>query len=1135
MLQLQRASAGSGKTYTLAKKYIWYLITVRRPDGSYRLRTQPEIADSLPRILAITFTNKATNEMKQRIIEKLADLSRAASVAQLSQEEIEKINYLQEFVKALGVPAEEIGRACEIALSYILNEYSGFKISTIDSFFQSVLRTFTYESNLSESYQVEINNDYLSVAAVDSVLNELDDRKGNGVAAYWLGILMRDESRKGSKNWNVFQRSGRRESIYSRLISLIKRLETEDFKKIRGELEDYFEKGTQENDNLSSPAGSKPGVSGIDDPLIRAWKTALKTVVTPAAKALARAKEQAAKLNGLFEINHLDISEVGIRYLDSHIRKISGMTLDSIENFSIPDMEKHGSVIKKTGKKKNPVVECPDEEEMFEVACGMYDAYSFFKSQEWNHWKAYSTQIPYVGLIGEIHRMMKTYLDEANSIQLGETGSILRRIIGDDDAPFIYERLGSRLDNFLIDEFQDTSRLQWDNLFPLIHESDSRGGDNLIIGDAKQSIYRFRNAEPSLITKEVPEAFPNRINAGMSKEENTNWRSDRTVVEFNNRLFHTLAEKMSLLSYGYIDFSDLYSNVVQYAAHQERKGYVEVDFVDSPETALSRVGPLISELISRGYRQNEIAILVHTNERAKEVIDYLVTYNLSLSTGAPKVEFISDESLLISSSEAVSIIISVLEKLTSGSLGKENGDDEVRRNFSFFSLRHPELSPAEQYALFKEEGSPVEEITGMLGRMQAVALPALIEAITERFVPSEMRRTQAVFIAGLQDLVLEYCEGNSADIISFLDWWRKKGIRVSITSPEGTDAIQIMTIHKSKGLEFKCVIIPFDDSSLVPDRKSEWKWVRPDSFFEGLGFPPFIPVVTTSSLENTIHSEVYREYFDHFTMDQLNSFYVAFTRAVSELYIFTGIHKKKGKTIGAFLNEVFTDYEGLSLLPENLVRWDDDHECLKIGEKPDVIRKSGDSGRDSDVANVITDYYVDSSPELLQFVEGDDDASTTLLPDAEDTDPRSEGNLLHGILSGVETKEDIAKAVLKYKISGRITSSQAKEWEKLLSDAVSLPETKDWFKKGWRVLNERDFIFPGEKNRRPDRVIIAPDRSHAIIIDYKFGEIPDDNRHIKQVNKYIMGFREISHIHDVRGFVWYVRKGKIFGCFATND
>ncbi len=1164
MLQLQRASAGSGKTYTLAKKFIQYLIAVK-DGGKWRLRKPREITDGLPRILAITFTNKATNEMKQRIVEKLADLARADGSEPLSAAETAKIAYLNDFTKEFNTTTTAVGRTAREALSILLNDYSDFKVSTIDSFFQTILRTFAYESNLNDSYQVEIDSDFLAAAAVDSTIDDIyNNPEQNPRASFWMGEMIKEQADAGSTAWNVFQKNTRDDSIYSRLKKAIMRLEDENFKEIRDRLDDYF----------NTDDGS--------DPLIKAFTLCREKIETPMRDALEQAKENASLLRRQFAECGLDVASDGNSRLAGHLEKLGNIRYNQTAKTRPFAPLKIGPKVSILAKG----VSHPRLDELTATATALYEGYSTWlemrESAPWKHWAVYSPLIPLLGLLGEARIKIRNLLENNNSIQLGETNAMLRSIIGDDDAPFVYERIGTRINHYLIDEFQDTSRLQWDNMVALLRESESRGEDNLIIGDAKQSIYRFRNADPSLISTSVPEAFPSHVAKGMDRADNTNWRSDRTVVEFNNHFFHCLVGELLETSQGTIDFADLYGNVVQYASHRERKGYVEVDFLSVPsedeesseETtsvsgkaskkeskeeilkrdAMRRIGPLVSSLIKRGYAQRDIAFLVKTNKMGKEVISALIDYNNSLPPAEPKIEFISEESLLISSSEAVGIIVSVFETMVRatdrhGSAERNESGvkakwTDIRCNFNFYALRHPELSPSMQVKGFLEEDSPEDSINAMLAGMQTVALPALVEAITENFVPRKLRETQAVFIAAFQDLVLDYCDSYAADISSFLEWWQTKGVAVSISSPEGTDAVQVMTIHKSKGLEFKCVIMPYANLSFVPSpMKSEWKWVETAKCLKDCGLPPFLPVSTTSALVGTEHEEVWTRYFDLNMMDNLNSAYVAFTRAVDELYVLTERPgKATSKNIGWALEKIFSNgycpplpasaSDSDCMLPSSLVAWNEGHDRLTIGTQPDAGKREETEESTASGICLIEEYGVDSSPAILQYVEGDDESDASILPEAEDSDPRSEGSLLHAVMERVDIPSDLHGAITALRMRGLVDRERAKDWEAMLSEAISGSDVAEWFSGKWRVVNERSILMPKKAICRPDRILVSPDRSKAVVVDYKFGAEPEGKAHVRQVGKYMEAVGQALGIKDVEGYVWYVRTGKIVKSFV---
>lgn len=1189
MLQLQRASAGSGKTFTLAKKFIWFLLTIKdNTTGSFRLRTEPEIADGISRILAITFTNKATAEMKQRIIDKLAALADTAG-KDLTPDAIGATDYLDEFAAALGVPHNEIGRVSGIALSAILNQYSDFNVSTIDSFFQTVLRTFAYESNLNDSYQVEIDSEYIAAAAIDSTLDEVNTtNSGKSHSSFWINLLMSDASDKKGAVWNVFQKNSAKGTIYANLRNSLKKMENEEFKEIRGFLDNYVD-----TENGSGR-------------LIEVYRKIRNDISAELKGAYDRMNTLASDFERLLAANRLSAKEHCVRYLDSHLAKIHNFT---------PDVEPSERELFKPAKiEDKPVLKkgvCCDAEPMLTaVAREMYAAYEewreIFLSPVHRLWKIYSATLPYLGLLLEARSKIASFLDSNNIIQLGETNSMLNRIIGDSDAPFIYERLGSSINHYLIDEFQDTSRLQWENLRKLLGESDSRGEDNLIIGDAKQSIYRFRNADPSLITDSVPEEFAGSVHVcGMSKEDNTNWRSQRRIVEFNNYFFRALTRQLCgiqnqiyegadpLTIENRIDFGNLYSNVVQYPKKQEDSGYVEIHFFEkgnaegegqSPE-ALAELGPLISSLISRGYRQKDIALLVDTKSLGNDVIEAIIAYNSTLNGDTPRIEFISEDSLLISSSEAVAVIVATLEKITDGNAPKVRNQktqpedsansaekiywNDIKCDFSFFAHRHPEMSPAMQITEFVKEKKPIDAIREMLREMQAVTLPSLVESIVENFVPEDLRRSQAVFIAGFQDLVLDYCERYPSDIVSFLEWWKSRGAYLSISSPEGTDAVSIMTIHKSKGLEFKCVILPFEAKGMTPPpMKKEWRWVRPSQLYSCYDLPDFIPVETTSGLIDTEYADLYRKYCDMYMMDRLNSLYVAFTRAKCELYIFTKQTDSESKneshsSSAWFISEICSDMEShlpedmTDIIPPGLMHYDEDECVITFGRKTDPDPEEGRNEQpkheNTDISfqetRVVEEYGVNSCPAILHCLEGTPSSaadsaadilqseledSATVSPEAADTDPRSEGNLLHAIMEKVRVASDLHMAVLDMKMRGAITSAQAAEWEPMLRTAIEAPETKEWFSEKWRILNERDIIFNDSRNKRPDRLLLSSDGKEAVIIDYKFGETPqDDNdklltRYLKQVKSYAFAVRKSTGINRISAYVWFVHTGKIF-------
>lgn len=944
MLTLQRASAGSGKTYTLAQIFIQNLIAYKTEEGKWRLRNERQIEDALQHILAITFTNKATNEMKQRIVNNLALLSKADGMTVPSKDFIDDIPYLQLFHETIGASYSDIGKASKIALRTILNNYSYFKISTIDSFFQEILRTFVYEANLNDSYQLEINSDFVTEAALDAALYELDTHPENmGNAIFWLNTLMKGMART-QRGWNIFSKSGNSDSLYHIIKKTLGNLEDENYKKIKDELDTFF-----------ADPDSRHQLKQAYLDLIEAERNEVKELLDD-IKSQIDVIDATIETNGIIRDKHINNNV--LKHFEKFRALVGEMDYEGkkIKDFKYGDYLEGKSIFKAAVKKIDTTALDLEAQKFYRLIHRWFnpekDSYRIAR-------RIYGELMPYMGLILEIKNFISKILESNNLIQISETSFILKKIIGEDDAPFVYERLGNRIDNYLIDEFQDTSQMQWDIISPLLTEGLAKGKDSLIIGDPKQSIYRFRNANHKLITRTVPATFPLHEAKGESVADNTNWRSHTNIVKFNNYFFRNLAHEIGLLSKEIgadPDFSGLYFNVVQYPSNQNGLGYVEVMFL-SEETdemypqnlwlseedienidldddgsfpsdkwtfetsALNHLAPLVAELLKRGYRGKDIGILVSKNSQGKSIVESFLAYNETRKDDELKINFISEESLLVSSSPVVSIIINVFEKLThpqpvesSGSINNGNESKgkapvkwrDIKVNYELYSLKHPEMTPTERIISFLDSPDNQNSLENLLSDSSIPTLTSIVENIIKNFTDDEMREAEALFISSFQDLVNEYSSGHPNDIASFLEWWYSRGSKASVSCPSFVDAVQIMTIHKSKGLEFKCVIVPFAKESFKANaKKEEWRWVKPLQL-EDVALPPYIPVKTSRSLVDSPHADIYLEFFNQYATDILNTYYVAFTRAKNELYIFAN-RKASSQNMSGYLDAVLTN------------------------------------------------------------------------------------------------------------------------------------------------------------------------------------------------------------------------------------
>lgn len=927
-LNLQRASAGSGKTYALARAYIKMLISEVDSSGRRRLRPDAAMPDAVRRILAITFTNKATAEMKSRIVARMADLAAAGPQLHDAGPEqraviIKNVTYLGELAEQTGATLEQVSHACDVALRAMLDDYSGFQVSTIDSFFQSVLRTFAYEVDLNDAFELELDSDMLTDTGIDLTMESLSEGTADSSTEKWLRQLSSKAADNG-KRWNPSTPTSSKDSIRNSIFKIVKQMESEHFKGKRHLFDRWF------IDN--------PDYAAVVDKCRDECETAPRL-------ALEQAKTMAKALERAFDDAGLDLYADGASYMVSHCNAIlrSHDHMSFISNKYENTRDKiDADPLKTLASKVQKGKGAAAAADLREAAMAMYGALEQWKesldSEKVRLWSIYKPTIEFPALMHNVRMKVQQFLSDNNIVELSDTNTLLNRIIGDDDAPFIYERLGSRLEHYLIDEFQDTSKMQWENLYPLVNESEAGNFDNLIIGDAKQSIYRFRNADPSLITERVPAEFSGRIElTGHKRADNSNHRSLERVVRFNNLFFSRAAYVLNEVnSKSGIDttkhsLTDLYSNVVQYPARMEKdfaagKGYVELNFINSDgadtdnadgaeATAdqYSHVGPLIDSLLDRGYRQKDIGILVERNEEGSAVIEHLLQYGRRADR-RHDIRFVSDESLRLSLARSVRVIISTLELMATSAIKTDTSGrthitgSAIYSTISRMAMQNPNLDLSEAYRQYMLTDEGQQSIGRLISHMHSMTLPALVEVIVAEYVPSALQQSEAPFIAAFQDAVLEYCKVYPTDIASFLDWWRAKGSKLTVSAPRGTNAVNIMTIHKSKGLEFKCVILPSYSPSLGKDtdpiKSASYIWMQPAlQLPDGLTLPPVIPVkITRKMVDCEATRDAYLDNLYSETMDRFNSMYVAFTRACDELYVFCPLAKTDFKTLQDIVN-----------------------------------------------------------------------------------------------------------------------------------------------------------------------------------------------------------------------------------------
>lgn len=1178
-MDLQRASAGSGKTFRLARTFIRDFLTCHRdlPASSarpgekvyegrvrrYVLLQPDEVVGSHTRILAITFTNKATNEMKERIVEKLADLARGHRLRKNDDGTFRKAEYMEFFIKetvtAYGTPPskEQVMATAKAGLEELLFNYTDFNVSTIDAFFQQILRTFAYELDLSDSLEIELDSDYITSVGVDRTVKSAN-RPSDPMhlrAAGWIRSLIALQQERGA-GWNIMGGSG---SVADNLRVLAGQVSAESFRPKLDRLREYFR---SENWNGT-------GISGFE----------CFNIYFKEADRFYRNRYRDAfrKLRGLIDSYGAMVSsgELEEKRLQSGVTGVvrSLDIRDAEAPLKLPDTKRYQLLMDPGASASDVFKKISGQEESVEKGARIVISIAR-AGAEFVRLRLIAADILdrlfFVGLLGMISDNAERFREENNLLPLSDTTTILSRIVGSkDDAPFIFERLGTLLRHFMIDEFQDTSIQQWKVMRPLVEGTESEGYDNLIIGDAKQSIYRFRDAEPELIISGVEKDFPF-TNARSPEIRNTNYRSSRTVVEFSNRLFRRFSDRMdahireTALSGATQRHSPapIYAGLEQVAEKADKEGYVEMTFGKSKEY-IEGLGAMIQGLLDEGWQQKDIAVLCDRNPECREVVAAILRYN-SMNPGS-RIELISDEALAVKDSDAVKMVLAVLALVADGNLfaprpesdGKSGSDGTkgkcLPRSRDYYSPEALEMfvamqvesgnasSAADVDGAAMGEVVPAAKIDAMLASMPAISLPALVDAAVAVFVPEKLRESDSAYLLAFQDCVVDFCERYPADPASFLKWWGESGGKVTVAVPKGTDAVTVMTVHKSKGLEFGVVIIPKATWPIdISRRDLEMIWVEPDAeaCTRPALMPPFVPVKVGTVAHELLHTPYAAEYageLDRSRIDKLNEAYVAFTRPKGELYVNAELSKsakdkldKEGLgsqvSLAAWLYILVGDLA--AACPESCFMTDS---IFHMGTRGVAVKDFVSEKEEEKPDETIGNYYVNAPmPRLRTEADRNPDGS----PGGEDPDPRSYGLLLHAVMAGMRDAADLERSIRKLRVRGVLTEDVAEKIRGRIGQALRLPGVDEWFLPGVRVVSERWILTdPSARLLEDDRMRCRPDRvvdtgPEIVVIDFKTGNDSPKKNHEDQVRGYMRMFAArcsaLGLERNVRGFLLYI-------------
>lgn len=939
MLKIHKASAGSGKTYTLAREYLRLLLGYTGEDGRQRLR--PASAYGFGRrkahsaILAVTFTNKATEEMIQRIVKELYNLSRQGKPGAPHS------NYIDEFCRVFDATPRSVAEASARALSDLLFNFSYFNVSTLDSFFQTIVRSFARDLDLPENYSLEISQEFPVASSVADMFTDLNRPEAQGAdrtaaarrrhLEHTIEQFMLQEAADGRGAQLLSRSSG----VFGNVVSFINSLINETWKFHRHEMEEY----------LSDPAR------------VTAFRQALYDASSQAVDDARRAAR------AILDFGADRIVRSGVlKFCESLCRGERPRTLPADVTKALDGRQ---SPLKNVRTKADTALRDA-------VGDSIETAVSAFAPLQRAMMYDYVRRNLYLlSLFGHATRSLSEYCHENETFLLGDTNDLLRDLIDEAEAPFIYDRVGSRIEHFLIDEFQDTSRMQWENLHPLVLESMSRGLDNLIIGDEKQCIYRFRNSDPELLGHVAADSVAARFGRdaieqhGHTIDENTNWRSAPLVVRFNNTLYRALAAMVDEASLSDGVTAATYAGLVQKipdrAPGAMPEGYVEARFFpagdeDYAARSLDALTASIERQLAAGYTPGDIAVLVRGRKEGKQVIEHLLRRVNAPDWRFGPMRIVSSDSLAISANPSVKTVINLLRLIitpeTVADITRTDADGNPVRVINGEWLRRRLIhryqlalydsdvprTPAEALALALEEtmatptecGATTDRGAAECGTPSAgspahtsqpgpaapaspaaathpsrhsaifsdpeslVNCPNLFELverlIAEALTPRALERDCA-FITALQDLVLDYQDTGHNDVESFLEWWDSTGSARTLSAPEGLDALSVMTIHKAKGLEFPCVHVPFMDRTMdyVNPSDRAWYTLDPDDFpgIDPALIPPVMPLPQTSTNRSfEAFAPQYETTVRRSRLDSLNVAYVATTRAVNELCIY---------------------------------------------------------------------------------------------------------------------------------------------------------------------------------------------------------------------------------------------------------
>ena len=1043
------ASAGSGKTYQLTLKYMCDVIL--HPER-YR------------NILAVTFTNKATEEMKSRILREIHTLASGS-----------KSSYLEDVKRELGLNEEQIREGAMRARTRILHDFSRFTILTIDRFFQRILRAFIKELSLDLNYNIELDTNLLLERSTDALVEGIADDEQ---LRKWLLEFAEERINDGTR-WDM----------------------RSDLKSLGSEL--FKENGAKRID----PQLSKQVLRDTVDAVIAegdAYRTKIKSLGDEALEIMKSYGVQPKEFKGGSRSFVFSFA----KYAEGELKPPTDTMLKAAESAKEWYTKTASGSVITAAERLRPILE---------EICHCYED----GIKKINTAKLIRDNYRSFALLADLRERVNDICSAENIMVLSKTKDILSQFIDDSNAPFIYEKVGSRYDHYMIDEFQDTSVREWRNMLPLLREALSSNPEAsvFIVGDIKQSIYRWRGGDWRLLNNDAIEDLgrENTVVEPLKK----NYRSLSNVVKFNNALISKVVERdnnflnLSLTNAKseakitestcnslYDVMLNAYSDYEQIPAKEGDSGYAEVVAFNST-TISSPFIDAIESAIERGYNYGDILILVRGDTDAKKVADALFTYKQEkfTSKGLAGFNILTPDTLTLESCDIAEFIISVMKLAINPSNDIERG---VYNRYLDLPLDHT----------FTEEESVWLNQTAHLSPLEA------FESIVSRF-ELHKRKESVAFLQAMHEQILAFSSQRVVDIQFYLKWWDERGKQEAITVEMTDDTIEITTIHKSKGLERPIVIIPYSRWDMTPRaslRPIVWANANDgDTTTTAVGN---FPIIYGSTMENSNFSEEYYKELVMSHVDGVNLLYVAITRASRELYIYvpTNLKGQSGENINTTAPLILGAAMDICSQPEHIEMDGEDVALVYSYGTPTTSESKEDKRGNNDI---LLEEYISNKPSIKVrypshrcFEEGITNDSKAL----------NEGIRLHRLFEGAITEDDLRGAVKRMSLDCLIDVEQAKVLNTKISDILTDDRVKEWFSTNWESVKCESAIITDGDTRRPDRVMISGDR--VVVVDYKFGDKRSAS-YRKQMADYMHLIARMGDYKQIEGYVWYISLGEI--------